>query len=619
MRRAKRRHLVLANGATGPPERGVVVSLDYLEGRPSRRVRIGLPRFVQDVYHLKERILDLLELASYAFAMDRLISRGRKDALEYHRWGRSIDFYMRVRDFDFWSQASVANALRAALLFMTGDEDIMFHFEPGHSTPPTNLFDAPGFSLDAGTMGLEVTLFSGGVDSLAGALELLTSRTCKVILVSHLSQPGTRHTQNALVNALQSRFPGRVLRYGFDCTLRDTRAVEETQRSRSFLYTSIAYAIASSYGLRQFTVYENGVTSINLRRREDLANARASRTTHPQTISQLAKLFSMIEEREVTIKLPYLFCTKADVMRKVMALAPELLASAVSCSRTFQTTGQTTHCGRCVQCVDRRIAAHAVGAEDLDHLGLYTSDIIGNPIVDREAKTTAVDYIRQAIPFAKGSADWFYSEYLSDLAEVLDYLDLPGGDAEKVAELWKLFNRHGRQVRQGIDRMRCVHEDVFGPLVDGSLLSLISSREYLKPEVERLAENLVRLVKAAMGDMFAGRPPVDEADLNQKLGALLRSHEPKLASEHPTVSFACAGVVPDHSDPGADLLVEAKYVRESTSPSKATEAIAADLTKYRSDAFIVFVVYDPQHRIRSDVTFVRDIEGKGRNRVLIIR
>src|SRR4030042_654012 len=180
MRQTNPRHLVLANGATGPSGKNEPLSLDYLEGQPNRRVRIGLPSFVQDVYHLKERILDLLELASYVFAMDRLISRGPKDAVEYHCWSRSIDFHMRVRDYEFWSQEEIVNALRAAFLFMTGDEDIMFHFEPGHSTPATNLFDAPGFSINAGTIELEVTLFSGGVDSFAGALELLTKSPCKV-------------------------------------------------------------------------------------------------------------------------------------------------------------------------------------------------------------------------------------------------------------------------------------------------------------------------------------------------------------------------------------------------------------------------------------------------------
>ena len=92
-----------------------------------------------------------------------------------------------------------------------------------------------------------------------------------------------------------------------------------------------------------------------------------------------------------------------------------------------------------------------------------------------------------------------------------------------------------------------------------------------------------------------------------------------MVSEHPTESFACARVVPDHQVSSANLLVEGKYIRKGTTPSKATEGIAADLTKYPERAFVLFVVYDPEHLIHSDLRYKKDIEGKGRNRVLILR
>jgi len=64
MNTERRRHLVLANGATGPPDTTGSLRLHYIEGQPGQRLRIGLPQFVQDVYHLPPRILDLLEIAS---------------------------------------------------------------------------------------------------------------------------------------------------------------------------------------------------------------------------------------------------------------------------------------------------------------------------------------------------------------------------------------------------------------------------------------------------------------------------------------------------------------------------------------------------------------------------
>jgi len=611
-------HVVLANGAGDPSKSEDPLILDYRPTCQGRVVKIGLPKFVQDVYYLPDRLLDLLELAGYIFAADRCVSRGPKDAVEYQAWSRAFEFHVRVRDYSFWSQTEVSESLSRALKFISGDADYQFHFEPGHMTPPTGLFDRPGFSIQHGEE-MQVTLFSGGLDSLSGAIELLESGSGKVVLVSHQSQSGTIHTQNALVSALQQKYPGRVLHYCFECTLRGIRAREESQRTRSFLYTSIAYAISSAYGQNVFHVFENGVTSFNLHRREDLANSRASRTTHPQTMGRIAEFLSLIQDSTVSIQLPFLYRTKTDVISSLRSKAPELISSAVSCSRTFQTHGQATHCGQCSQCVDRRIAMHAAEAEDLDHRGLYTHDIINEAVKDAEARTTLVDYVRQSLAFSGDSVSSFEDEYLSDLAEVLDYIPKGTTDAEKIIALWELFNKHGRQVSKSISRIRELYDDVARPIAEGSLLHVVSSREHLKPTQNRLVDSIISVINPALGDMFSRNKPKDEPDLNRKLGALLRTHEKRLRSEHPTVSFACAMVVPDHTNYGYGVFIEAKYIRGSTSPSKATEGIAADLTKYPQEAFILFVVYDPDHKISSDSVFKEDIQGKGRNRVIIIR
>ena len=106
-------------------------------------MRITLPQFVEDVYHLPDRVLDLLEMASYVFAADRRICRGEKDSVEYHSWSRVLHFHIRVRDYDFWTSSAVKACLSEAMVFMTGDSLISFSFEPGHRTPPTGLFDHP--------------------------------------------------------------------------------------------------------------------------------------------------------------------------------------------------------------------------------------------------------------------------------------------------------------------------------------------------------------------------------------------------------------------------------------------------------------------------------------------
>jgi hypothetical protein len=214
---------VLCNGASdcgqidAAPRK--VLTLEY-EARSGIQpnLRLSLPRFVQDVYHLPDRLLDLLEIAAYVFCADRRVRRGAKDAVEYHAWSRTWEFIVRVRDHSFWSRTEVVTKLSKALTFLTGDRDYRFAFQPGHATSPASLFDGPEFSMQP-TRSRSILLFSGGLDSLAGALYLLSTTDSTVCLVSHQSQTGAVRTQNPLVAALKSRYPGRVehFRSSADC------------------------------------------------------------------------------------------------------------------------------------------------------------------------------------------------------------------------------------------------------------------------------------------------------------------------------------------------------------------------------------------------------------------
>ena len=615
--------LVLCNKASPPNENSSdrnVIALDYIDrvGHPAN-VKLGLPDFVRCVYHLSDRILDLLELAAYICCADRMKSRGPKDAVEYHSWARSFHFIVKVRDYRFWTRSDVSARLSQALQFMTGDREYKFSFQPGHSTPRTGLFDDEQFRIE-NSQELGVALFSGGLDSLAGVLNRLETTSEQVCLVSHQSQPGTVRTQRQLVAALRDHYPGRVSHYGFECHLKGIRAVEETQRTRILLYTSIAFAISQAYGQDGFSVYENGITSINFPRRADLAEARASRTTHPRTIYYLKQLFSLLRECEMQVRLPFLWKTKADTIILLKSgQHPELIPSSVSCSKTFQNLGQATHCGGCSQCVDRRFAAYAAKADDIDASGIYANDIVSRSITEGEVKTTVVDYVRQAKNFSTWSEDHFYVELAADLADVVDYLPERGSEFERLGLIRELCKRHGDQVALAMKRMQDTHDDLYASVTQGSLLALISGREYLKDPVVLLVDRLCELLEPAIGKMFAGNRPKDEADLNSKIGALLNSHGVDLRREHPAVSFAGRHTVPDHGDDGGDVLIEAKYIRGATSPTKVADGMAADLTKYPEDRHILFFVYDPGRSIRDDLVFKSDFESRRQCTVLVVR
>ena len=613
--------IFLCNGATPPdgPKQSAYTVLDYrTSGSEPPIVRLGLPDFVRSVSYLPDRCLDLLEIAAYVFAADRLTPRGSREAVEYQSWSRSFHFIVRVRDHGFWSQSSVREALESALRFATGDRVYQFTFQAGHTTPPTNLFDSEGFSMEHDG-DLSIMLFSGGIDSLAGAVQRLQQTSDHVCLVSHLSQVGTIRTQRGLASALRENYRGRVSPYQFKTHLQGVARKEETQRSRPFLYGSIAFALATAFGRDRFYIYENGVTSLNFARRDDLINARASRTTHPQTVGRLASLFSIIAESPFSIEAPFMWYTKSDVVEYLKDSGHgHLLPSSVSCSHTYNSGPNATHCGECFQCLDRRIGVYGAAADELDNEGLYSTDIITSGIPSTEGKTTAVDYLRQAANFSNWNPQKFYNQTLDELQMLLGWA--PGYEDENdlVEQIWILCSRHGEQVALALRRMRDLHEGVFSPLTPDSLLKVVSDREFLKAPIERLVMSIEDRLESALPKLFRSVRPANEPDLNDKIEGLLDTWRDDLQREHPSVPFARAGVIPDFSLDRGHLLIEGKYIRGATTPTKVTDGMAADLTKYPQEAHILFVVYDPTSAVVDRARFKRDFEDRGRCTVCVL-
>jgi len=617
--------IVLCNSATVPnnlknTKRNKLIKLEYRVSRDTEpNVKILLPNFVCDIYHLPDRILDLLEIAAYVFSADRFVTRGNKDALEYNSWARALHFIIKVRDFNFWRKSTVRRKLSAALCFITGDKEYDFTFQAGHSTPPTSLFDKEEFRIEPNKEP-SVVLFSGGLDSLAGIIERLENSKKQVCLISHRSgQPSTAKTQDQLFKALNSEYKNRVRHYKFYCSLKGIRAVEETQRTRSFLYTSIAYALSHALSQNKFYVYENGLTSINFPRRQDLINARASRTTHPKTIALLQEFFSEIEESEIKISTPFLWKTKTDIFRMFADFEKQnLITSAVSCSKTFQNLGQATHCGGCFQCIDRRFAAYGSDLQDIDESGIYALDFIQESIDIPDVKTSLIDYVRQARDFATWNMDHFSNKTLNELLEITDCIS-GVEDEKKVEKIWDLCCRHGKHIFHAIERMRAIHDDPYSAVPKNSFLDMISYREYLKEPIQRIVETICDKISKAVPIAFQRNKPKNEDDFNDKVSAILNSNKKEVAREHPAILFGLTHVIPDHSWKQYHLLIESKYIRGSTSPSKASEGIAADITKYPEDSYKLFIVYDPNRAISNDEKYKQDFEKKGFCKIHIVR
>jgi 7-cyano-7-deazaguanine synthase in queuosine biosynthesis len=589
-----------------------VLSLAY--DMPDPTVEIGLPQFVSSVYHLPARVLDLLEIAAYIFCTDRSISRGAKDLVEYDAWGREIHYVIRVRDKSFWSRRDVSECLSRAITWATGDRNHTFTFVAGHSTQAVGLFDSAGVQF-APHPDSVIALFSGGIDSLTGVVQYLENNTGHICLVSHRSSSDVQSTQAALLAALNKRYPNRIHPYHFTVRLKGKRAAEETQRSRSFLFCAIAYSLMVALKQNKFTIYENGVTSLNFPKREGMGLARASRTTHPQTLRFYEEVLALIHERPVAIDTPYFWKTKTDVLLTLKeSCGSDLLDTTVSCTRTFENADTKTHCGGCSQCVDRRFAALAAGMFEQDHAGLYTKDFINDPIESGEARTLVVDFLGQAKDFATSSADKFIQTYLTELIAVEEHLQ----GVERIDRLTRIFElcrRHGQQVMYAAG----ILNDPTRPVKPGTVAEMINTRAYLQTPIVRLVEDVCERLARGIPLIFAHQRPTNEDDFNDKVDGLLNGWRKEFAREHPCASFARAKMVPDHLDPVHNFLVESKYLRGATTPSKVTDGLGADMFKLPPEFFKLLLVYDPDRSITNDDEFRKAFEIRGNCRVLVVR
>src|SRR5262249_2369676 len=158
-----------------------------LDGR-SQNITLKLEdiskRLVKSVPDL---LIDLIEIATYVYCADQATSRGGEAQVGMGAdWHRNFRFIVPVRKPDHWSHKRILETLRDTLSFISEDEYV-FEFEK--ATDPIPLVKYLDFSEDddASFKADEIVLFSGGLDSLAGAIEELSTNGRCVALVSHRS------------------------------------------------------------------------------------------------------------------------------------------------------------------------------------------------------------------------------------------------------------------------------------------------------------------------------------------------------------------------------------------------------------------------------------------------
>lgn len=337
---------------------------------------------------------DLVDVGTAIFIADAISQR--KNAPD--SWTRSLRFLVPVAHPPNWSQATLT--LADTMRFLSGDH-WAFDWPKRDPLPPAPRHRA------AFPDGVDVVcLFSGGVDSLLGA-NLLLAEGKRVLLVGHQSEGATAAAQERLVSVLRTRYPGSVwfLQAGIRRSLRGRpqfllpRPLENTHRVRSFLFLSLAVAVARTLKVSQVYIPENGLIALNVPTQISRLGSCSTRTAHPRFLMGFQKVLAESGLYHGEIRNPFLYLSKTDMILDAPKELKALLRRSTSCARpNLHNHLGVSHCGYCTPCVFRRLAMSAAG---LDNPTDYAFKIFEDPSHIRTEKGAD---IRALVGFATAIA-----------------------------------------------------------------------------------------------------------------------------------------------------------------------------------------------------------------------
>lgn len=292
----------------------------------------------------------LLYFSAIIYAIDRSVERERYSV---DGWSREFEVEVCIPEYELFLQHS--NLINKMLSFLTGDFwNCSF---VGTASVPSIKYKKSAY-FDGIT---RVSLFSGGLDSLIGAIDYMTNNpNSKVFLASHYDSymTGPKSDQKKIDLEFRKKFVGRYLY--LPAILIEPGVSEETScRSRSLMFIAISQIIAS-YAQCDITIPENGSVSLNFPLSPSRRASCSTRTTHPIFLKQLQELIHVLGLQPNLIN-PYEKMTKGEMVQNCSDkdYLLQIANKSNSCGKRnmhqhMYDNRQATHCGHCMPCMYRK-------------------------------------------------------------------------------------------------------------------------------------------------------------------------------------------------------------------------------------------------------------------------
>lgn len=327
----------------------------------------GYSEIYSSIYDLWRRIYnasmpvvyeDLYVFSLSVFAIDKRMSR----RFAADNWSRDISAYFPVHNKEPWE--SSRDLIARMLAFLSGDNwDVHFYETDCHyaKEPIQNRYqiDLTGFE--------EVCLFSGGLDSLCGAIHL-AEQGKSLLLLGHNEYPKLRLKQDTMAKTIGEYYANqRIQFFDFSANARAPRNSdgrlpnnENTCRSRSLLFLAAATSVAGLLGdTTKVVIPENGFISINVPLTASRLGTCSTRTTHPYFLKCFSQLLEKLALRH-TIENPFQFMSKREVVECVNSTEAfeKTYAETISCSHPcigrWHRNSNPINCGYCYPCLIRK-------------------------------------------------------------------------------------------------------------------------------------------------------------------------------------------------------------------------------------------------------------------------
>ncbi|OSB19160.1 hypothetical protein B2H94_08650 [Clostridium sporogenes] len=360
---------------------------------------------------------DFLIIASSIFAVDRRIPRSNIQDMDDHRemkdnWTRTLKVNIPVLEVDKW--LTVSSKLEKVLNFLSGDL-WKLNFRKTTNRYRNDEYRKNKY-VKKGIINNDfdcVSLFSGGLDSFCGALHLLEQGK-KVCFVGCMEYNQLKNRMKEIYEKIDRDYPNInkdliifSTKPGIPKNINEdirSKYTEDTSRSRSLLFISVAVAVASIVNPEEgIYIPENGFIGLNIPLTPSRMGSCSTRTTHVHFLKKLNELF---EEIDIPYKISnfYAYKTKGQIVKEFQKNSTfiECVDKTISCSHPTQgrMVGVTPiNCGYCFPCMIRRASLNVIGYEEQTYIDdfdeEYKLDIklikkYGNPYTGRAKDLNAL-------------------------------------------------------------------------------------------------------------------------------------------------------------------------------------------------------------------------------------